>query len=75
MPPLMIPVFPHDQRSLAAAAAAAQQGFLFPPSMSYKPGTLMRSVTTNIAIPVDVSEACQVRNVLETSGEIYTRPS
>uniref|UniRef100_A0A673ADL0 Transcription factor SOX-6-like n=1 Tax=Sphaeramia orbicularis TaxID=375764 RepID=A0A673ADL0_9TELE len=38
MPPLMIPVFPHDQRSLAAAAAAAQQGFLFPPGMSYKPG-------------------------------------
>lgn len=37
MPPLMIPVFPHDQRSLAAAAAA-QQGFLFPPGMSYKPG-------------------------------------
>ncbi|TDH09933.1 hypothetical protein EPR50_G00091160 [Perca flavescens] len=37
MAPLMIPVFPHDQRSLAAAAAA-QQGFLFPPSMSYKPG-------------------------------------
>ncbi|XP_029607522.1 transcription factor SOX-6 [Salmo trutta] len=38
MPPLMIPVFPHDQRSLAAAAAAAQQGFLFPHNMSYKPG-------------------------------------
>ncbi|KAJ7998171.1 hypothetical protein DPEC_G00219820 [Dallia pectoralis] len=37
MPPMMIPVFPHDQRSLAAAAAA-QQGFLFPPNMSYKPG-------------------------------------
>ncbi|CAL8263859.1 unnamed protein product [Merluccius merluccius] len=37
MTPLMIPVFPHDQRSLAAAAAA-QQGFLFPPGMSYKPG-------------------------------------
>ncbi|XP_067090000.1 transcription factor SOX-6-like isoform X7 [Osmerus mordax] len=37
MPPLMIPVFPHDQRSLAAAAAA-QQGFLFPQGMSYKPG-------------------------------------
>ncbi|KAI7814469.1 transcription factor SOX-6 [Triplophysa rosa] len=37
MPPLMIPIFPHDQRTLAAAAAA-QQGFLFPPSMSYKPG-------------------------------------
>ncbi|XP_077939361.1 transcription factor SOX-6-like isoform X2 [Gasterosteus aculeatus] len=34
MPPLMIPVFPHDQRSLAAAA---QQGFLFPPGLSYKP--------------------------------------
>ncbi|XP_054631697.1 transcription factor SOX-6-like isoform X2 [Dunckerocampus dactyliophorus] len=37
MAPLMIPVFPQDQRSLAAAAAA-QQGFLFPPGMSYKPG-------------------------------------
>ncbi|KAA0723237.1 Transcription factor SOX-6 [Triplophysa tibetana] len=37
MPPLMIPIFPHDQRTLAAAAAA-QQGFLFPPTMSYKPG-------------------------------------
>ncbi|CAL8357151.1 unnamed protein product [Lota lota] len=36
MTPLMIPVFPHDQRSLAAAAA--QQGFLFPQGMSYKPG-------------------------------------
>lgn len=33
----MIPIFPHDQRTLAAAAAA-QQGFLFPPGMSYKPG-------------------------------------
>ncbi|XP_034430900.1 transcription factor SOX-6 isoform X1 [Hippoglossus hippoglossus] len=37
MPPLMIPIFPHDQRTLAAAAAA-QQGFLFPPGLSYKPG-------------------------------------
>uniref|UniRef100_A0A8C7F3G7 SRY-box transcription factor 6 n=1 Tax=Oncorhynchus kisutch TaxID=8019 RepID=A0A8C7F3G7_ONCKI len=37
MPPLMIPIFPHDQRTLAAAAAA-QQGFLFPPGISYKPG-------------------------------------
>ncbi|XP_051503812.1 transcription factor SOX-6-like isoform X9 [Myxocyprinus asiaticus] len=37
MPPLMIPIYPHDQRTLAAAAAA-QQGFLFPPGMSYKPG-------------------------------------
>lgn len=36
MTPMMIPVFPHDQRSLAAAA---QHGFLFPPGMSYKPGT------------------------------------
>ncbi|XP_068170370.1 transcription factor SOX-6 isoform X2 [Antennarius striatus] len=35
--PVMIPIFPHDQRALAAAAAA-QQGFLFPPGMSYKPG-------------------------------------
>ncbi|XP_048644373.1 transcription factor SOX-6 isoform X11 [Marmota marmota marmota] len=37
MPPLMIPIFPHDQRTLAAAAAA-QQGFLFPPGITYKPG-------------------------------------
>ncbi|XP_012695540.2 transcription factor Sox-6-like isoform X2 [Clupea harengus] len=37
MPPLMIPIFPHDQRSLAAAAAA-QQSFLFPQGLSYKPG-------------------------------------
>ncbi|XP_076121145.1 transcription factor Sox-6-like isoform X3 [Alosa pseudoharengus] len=37
MTPLMIPLFPHDQRSLAAAAAA-QQSFLFPPGLSYKPG-------------------------------------
>uniref|UniRef100_A0A672UK42 SRY-box transcription factor 6 n=1 Tax=Strigops habroptila TaxID=2489341 RepID=A0A672UK42_STRHB len=36
MPPLMIPIFPHDQRTLAAAAAA-QQGFLFPPGITYKP--------------------------------------
>lgn len=41
MPPLMIPIFPHDQRTLAAAAAA-QQGFLFPPGMSYKPGMPLR---------------------------------
>ncbi|XP_041131345.1 transcription factor SOX-6 isoform X1 [Polyodon spathula] len=34
MPPLMIPIFPHDQRTLAAA----QQGFLFPPGITYKPG-------------------------------------
>ncbi|MGH0127845.1 UNVERIFIED_CONTAM: hypothetical protein FKN15_032514 [Acipenser sinensis] len=32
----MIPVFPPDQRALAAAAA--QQGFLLPPSFNYKPG-------------------------------------
>ncbi|XP_056908022.1 transcription factor Sox-6-like isoform X2 [Takifugu flavidus] len=37
MTPMMIPVFPHDQRSLVAATAA-QQGFLFPQRMSYKPG-------------------------------------
>ncbi|XP_041443419.1 SRY-box 5 S homeolog isoform X3 [Xenopus laevis] len=37
LPPLMIPVFPPDQRTLAAAAAA-QQGFLIPPGFSYKPG-------------------------------------
>lgn len=39
MTPLMIPVFPHEQRSLAAAAAATQHAYLFPPGMSYKPGT------------------------------------
>ena len=42
MPPLMIPIFPHDQRTLAAAAAA-QQGFLFPPGLSYKPGMQLKS--------------------------------
>ncbi|KAM9468304.1 transcription factor SOX-5 isoform 4-T4 [Clarias gariepinus] len=36
LPPLMIPVFPSDQRTLAAAAA--QQGFLLPPGFNYKPG-------------------------------------
>ncbi|MEE6477431.1 hypothetical protein FKM82_011509 [Ascaphus truei] len=36
LPPLMIPVFPPDQRTLAAAAA--QQGFLIPPGFSYKAG-------------------------------------
>ncbi|XP_036376094.1 transcription factor SOX-5-like isoform X2 [Megalops cyprinoides] len=36
LPPLMIPVFPPDQRTLAAAAS--QQGFLLPPGFSYKPG-------------------------------------
>ncbi|XP_030070424.1 transcription factor SOX-5 isoform X1 [Microcaecilia unicolor] len=36
LPPLMIPVFPPDQRSLAAAAV--QQGFLLPPGFSYKTG-------------------------------------
>ncbi|XP_051974402.1 transcription factor SOX-5-like isoform X5 [Xyrauchen texanus] len=36
LPPLMIPVFPPDQRTLAAAAA--QQGFLIPPGFNYKPG-------------------------------------
>ncbi|XP_060544652.1 transcription factor SOX-5 isoform X3 [Pantherophis guttatus] len=35
LPPLMIPVFPPDQRTLAAAA---QQGFLLPPGFSYKTG-------------------------------------
>lgn len=34
LPPLMIPVFPPDQRTLAAAAA--QQGFLMPPGFNYK---------------------------------------
>nr|AVV62221.1 Sox5 [Andrias davidianus] len=35
-PSMMIPVFPPDQRTLAAAAA--QQGFLLPPGFSYKAG-------------------------------------
>uniref|UniRef100_A0A8C6QFC0 SRY (sex determining region Y)-box 5 n=1 Tax=Nannospalax galili TaxID=1026970 RepID=A0A8C6QFC0_NANGA len=35
LPLLMIPVFPPDQRTLAAAA---QQGFLLPPGFSYKAG-------------------------------------
>lgn len=49
MPPLMIPIFPHDQRTLAAAAAA-QQGFLFPPGMSYKPGMLDTPVSV-LSVP------------------------
>uniref|UniRef100_A0A672QBR5 Transcription factor SOX-5-like n=1 Tax=Sinocyclocheilus grahami TaxID=75366 RepID=A0A672QBR5_SINGR len=36
LPPLMIPVFPPDQRTLAAAAA--HQGFLLPSGFNYKPG-------------------------------------
>ncbi|XP_075283671.1 transcription factor SOX-6 isoform X2 [Opisthocomus hoazin] len=44
MPPLMIPIFPHDQRTLAAAAAA-QQGFLFPPGITYKPGKTSNKAT------------------------------
>ncbi|KAM4899058.1 transcription factor SOX-6 isoform 6-T8 [Sylvia borin] len=44
MPPLMIPIFPHDQRTLAAAAAA-QQGFLFPPGITYKPGKMGNKAT------------------------------
>ncbi|XP_059118621.1 transcription factor SOX-5-like [Peromyscus eremicus] len=35
LPPLMIPVFPPDQRTLAVAA---QQGFLLPPGFRYKAG-------------------------------------
>uniref|UniRef100_A0A7N6BGS9 HMG box domain-containing protein n=1 Tax=Anabas testudineus TaxID=64144 RepID=A0A7N6BGS9_ANATE len=41
LPPLMIPVFPPDQRTLAAAAA--QQGFLMPPGFNYKPGSTIAS--------------------------------
>uniref|UniRef100_A0A672JF49 SRY-box transcription factor 6 n=1 Tax=Salarias fasciatus TaxID=181472 RepID=A0A672JF49_SALFA len=57
MPPLMIPIFPHDQRTLAAAAAA-QQGFLFPPGMSYKPGmvaTVAFFLTSSISPTVVIS--------------------
>uniref|UniRef100_UPI00358F9B40 transcription factor Sox-6-like isoform X2 n=1 Tax=Myxine glutinosa TaxID=7769 RepID=UPI00358F9B40 len=35
--PLMIPIFPQDQRALAAMTAA-QQGLFLPPGFSYKPG-------------------------------------
>ncbi|XP_028841837.1 transcription factor Sox-6-like [Denticeps clupeoides] len=35
MPPLMIPIFPHDRYTLAAAT---QCSFWFPPGMSYNPG-------------------------------------
>uniref|UniRef100_A0A671ML79 Transcription factor SOX-5-like n=1 Tax=Sinocyclocheilus anshuiensis TaxID=1608454 RepID=A0A671ML79_9TELE len=42
LPPLMIPVFPPDQRTLAAAAA--QQGFLLPPGFNYKPGCITITV-------------------------------
>uniref|UniRef100_A0A8C4RD82 Uncharacterized protein n=1 Tax=Eptatretus burgeri TaxID=7764 RepID=A0A8C4RD82_EPTBU len=37
--PLMIPIFPQDQRALAAMTAA-QQGLFLPPGFSYKPGNV-----------------------------------
>lgn len=62
MPPLMIPIFPHDQRTLAAAAAA-QQGFLFPPGMSYKPGMLDTSVFI-FFLPLSLCLLCLNRFIL-----------
>uniref|UniRef100_A0A672MLC6 HMG box domain-containing protein n=1 Tax=Sinocyclocheilus grahami TaxID=75366 RepID=A0A672MLC6_SINGR len=60
MPPLMIPIFPHDQRTLAAAAAA-QQGFLFPPGMSYKPERIkaLNSVWLWMLTPCGLSPSLQ----------------
>lgn len=46
LPPLMIPVFPPDQRTLAAAAA--QQGFLMPPGFNYKPGCSEYTFSTRV---------------------------
>ncbi|KAM3855023.1 transcription factor SOX-6 isoform 1-T1 [Vipera latastei] len=51
MPPLMIPIFPHDQRTLAAAAAA-QQGFLFPPGITYKPAPSLPSSKEHVPASV-----------------------
>lgn len=50
LPPLMIPVFPPDQRTLAAAAA--QQGFLMPPGFNYKPGCSEYTVTHRYIVKI-----------------------
>lgn len=64
MPPLMIPIFPHDQRTLAAAAAA-QQGFLFPPGISYKPGMLLSFSLSVVSSCVSVCPVlCLLLNVM-----------
>lgn len=42
MTPLVIPMFPHDQRSLAAPPP---HGYLLPPGLPYKPGTHTNKTT------------------------------
>ncbi|KAM6980309.1 transcription factor SOX-6 isoform 2-T3 [Aplochiton taeniatus] len=84
MPPLMIPIFPHDQRTLAAAAAA-QQGFLFPPGMSYKPGenypvqfipSTMAAAAASGLSPIQLQQlyAAQLASMQTSPGAKMPRP-
>ncbi|KAF2977117.1 hypothetical protein EK904_007902 [Melospiza melodia maxima] len=75
MPPLMIPIFPHDQRTLAAAAAA-QQGFLFPPGITYKPvfilytgliKTLGRCASQMTVVTIDLQAFDEPRRIWKVS--------
>ncbi|XP_012880521.1 PREDICTED: transcription factor SOX-5 [Dipodomys ordii] len=59
LPPLMIPVFPPDQRTLAAAA---QQGFLLPPGFSYKAGCISK-------LPARICS--ETKNDLLTDKQLY----
>uniref|UniRef100_A0A3Q2XDA5 SRY-box transcription factor 5 n=1 Tax=Hippocampus comes TaxID=109280 RepID=A0A3Q2XDA5_HIPCM len=65
LPPLMIPVFPPDQRTLAAAAA--QQGFLMPPGFNYKPGC------SDGDVPFCVAQTSSATNGLFLLG-LFSRP-
>ncbi|MBN3282049.1 SOX6 factor, partial [Polyodon spathula] len=72
MPPLMIPIFPHDQRTLAAA----QQGFLFPPGITYKPGdnypvqfipSTMAAAATSGLSPLQLQVCATTKNAWDIS--------
>ncbi|XP_055755708.1 transcription factor SOX-6-like isoform X3 [Salvelinus fontinalis] len=81
MPPLMIPIFPHDQRTLAAAAAA-QQGFLFPPGISYKPGdnypvqfipSTMAAATASGLSPLQLQVCATTKNAAQDACQAQGR--
>lgn len=75
LPPLMIPVFPPDQRTLAAAAA--QQGFLMPPGFNYKPGcsewhpcARTHAVHSWIGATFRVAFMCDVSHVFHQASKV-----
>ncbi|KAK1798787.1 hypothetical protein P4O66_006667 [Electrophorus voltai] len=74
MPSLMIPIFPHDQRTLAAAAAA-QQGFIFPPGVSYKPALrrLEALVCTTSQIETQRTGTSLLRAAMKTEALLGAR--